>query len=61
MVGIFRSGTSLLYSLLNQHPQMALMYECNVWDFPELLSPLRFQMAGLSVRNFSIRRFRGTA
>ncbi|HSY09369.1 MAG TPA: sulfotransferase, partial [Candidatus Dormibacteraeota bacterium] len=41
VVGIFRSGTSLLYSLLNQHPQMALMYECNAWDFPELLSPLR--------------------
>ncbi len=27
VVGIWRSGTSLLYSLLNQHPQISLMYE----------------------------------
>jgi hypothetical protein len=27
VVGIWRSGTSLLYALLNQHPQIALMYE----------------------------------
>jgi hypothetical protein len=27
VVGMFRSGTSLLYALLNQHPQIALMYE----------------------------------
>lgn len=26
-VGIWRSGTSLLYALLNQHPQIALLYE----------------------------------
>ena len=42
LVGIFRSGTSLLYALLNQHPQIALMFECNVLDFPELLSKRRF-------------------
>jgi hypothetical protein len=42
-VGPFRSGTSLLYALLNQHPQIALMYECDVWNFPQLLSRLRFQ------------------
>jgi hypothetical protein len=52
VVGIFRSGTSLLYSLLNQHPQMALMYECNVWDFPEMLSPLRFQNGWLERQEF---------
>ncbi|HEY3931484.1 MAG TPA: sulfotransferase [Verrucomicrobiae bacterium] len=52
VVGIFRSGTSLLYSLLNQHPQMALMYECNVWDFPKLLSPLRFQNGWLERQEF---------
>jgi len=27
VVGIWRSGTSLFYALLNQHPQVALMYE----------------------------------
>ena len=36
VVGIWRSGTSLLYTLLNQHPQIALMYE---GDLP-LLRPL---------------------
>lgn len=33
VVGMFRSGTSLLYALLNQHPQIALMYE---GDLPHL-------------------------
>jgi len=37
-VGMWRSGTSLLYALLNQHPQIGLMYES---DFP-LLSPVFF-------------------
>jgi hypothetical protein len=27
VVGVWRSGTSLFYALLNQHPQVALMYE----------------------------------
>ncbi len=36
VVGMWRSGTSLLYALLNQHPQIALMYE---GDLP-LLWPL---------------------
>ena len=30
VVGVPRSGTSLLYCLLNQHPQIALMYEGNL-------------------------------
>lgn len=34
--GVWRSGTSLLYTLLNQHPQIALMYES---DLP-LLAPM---------------------
>lgn len=36
VVGIWRSGTSLFYTLLNQHPQIALLYE---GDLP-LLRPL---------------------
>lgn len=36
VVGVWRSGTSLLYTLLNQHPQVALMYES---DLP-LLAPM---------------------
>lgn len=43
VVGIFRSGTSLLYALLNQHPKIALMYECDVWNFPQAFSALRFR------------------
>jgi hypothetical protein len=43
VVGVFRSGTSLLYALLNQHPKIALMYECDVWNFPRAFSALRFQ------------------
>ena len=43
LIGFFRSGTSLLHAILNQHPQIALMYECNAWDFPEFLSRTRFQ------------------
>jgi hypothetical protein len=36
VVGMWRSGTSLLYALLNQHPQIALMYEGDLplfWPF----------------------------
>src|SRR4051812_22976819 len=29
LVGLTRSGTSLLYALLNQHPEIALMYEAD--------------------------------
>jgi len=36
VVGMWRSGTSLLYSLLNQHPEIALMYEGDLF----LLQPL---------------------
>jgi hypothetical protein len=35
VVGMWRSGTSLLYALLNQHPQIGLMYES---DLPLLSS-----------------------
>jgi hypothetical protein len=31
VVGMWRSGTSLLYTLLNQHPQIALTYESDLF------------------------------
>ena len=43
IVGVFRSGTSLLCSLLNQNPKIALMYECDVWNFPRPLLGSRFK------------------
>jgi hypothetical protein len=52
VVGVFRSGTSLLYALLNQHPQMALMYECDAWDFPEVFSKMRFARDWLERQEF---------
>jgi hypothetical protein len=36
VVGMWRSGTSLLYALLNQHPQVGLMYESDL----ALLAPV---------------------
>lgn len=43
LVSMWRSGSSLLYALLNQHPQVALMYEA---DLP-LLTPLFAKPAAL--------------
>jgi hypothetical protein len=42
VIGVFRSGTSLLCSILNQNPKIALMYECDVWNFPRPLLKHRF-------------------
>jgi hypothetical protein len=36
VIGLWRSGTSLLYALLNKHPQISLMYEGDLY----LLRPL---------------------
>lgn len=44
VVGMWRSGTSLLYALLNQHPQIALMYE---GDLP-LFGPFFLRAGGNS-------------
>jgi hypothetical protein len=52
VVGVLRSGTSLLYSLLNQHPQMAFMYECDAWNFPEIFSGARFKGNWLERQEF---------
>ena len=41
VTGVWRSGTSLLASLLNQHPHIALMYESGALDFPSWLEKLR--------------------
>ena len=43
VVGVFRSGTSLLCSILNQNPRVALMFECDVWNFPRPLLDARFR------------------
>jgi hypothetical protein len=36
VVGLWRSGTSLFYSLLNKHPEIALMYEADLPLLPGL-------------------------
>jgi hypothetical protein len=36
VVGMWRSGTSLLYALLNQHPQIGLMYESDLLTLSSL-------------------------
>ena len=43
VVGVFRSGTSLLSLIVNQNPKVALMYECDLWNFPRALMGLRFR------------------
>ena len=43
VVGVFRSGTSLLCSILNQNPEVSLMFECDVWNFPRPLLAARFK------------------
>ncbi len=52
IIGVMRSGTSLLHSLLNQHPSMALMYESDVWNFPRVFAGLRFQNDWLERQEF---------
>jgi len=43
IVGVMRSGTSLLHALLNHHSAMALMYESDVWNFPKSFANWRFR------------------
>lgn len=40
VVGMYRSGTSLLYTLLNKHPQIALMYEADLFRLQPYLRSL---------------------
>jgi len=61
IIGVFRSGTSLLCSLLNQNPDIALMYECDVWNFPNRLLKSRFDQnwaARLEFYNQALSRHR---
>jgi glycosyltransferase involved in cell wall biosynthesis len=43
VVGVFRSGTSLLCSILNQNPKVSLMFECDIWNFPRPMLSARFR------------------
>jgi hypothetical protein len=43
VIGVFRSGTSLSSLILNQNPKVALMYECDLWNFPRPLAKFRFR------------------
>lgn len=52
IVGVWRSGTSLLASLVNQHPEIALMYECAALDFPRALEKLRMKGGWLERQEF---------
>ncbi len=55
VVGLTRSGTSLLYALLNQHPQIALMYEANAF-YPGLRSFTPHNLERLEIWNQVISR-----
>lgn len=52
VVGVFRSGTSLLYALLNQHPEIALLFEGNALDFPPALERRRLRHNWLERQEF---------
>jgi Sulfotransferase family len=70
VVGMWRSGTSLLYALLNQHPQIALMYEGDLpvlWPMflggrsrPDWLSRWDFWNGALQRHKLEINHFPGT-
>jgi len=63
VVGVVRSGTSLLYALLNQHPGIALMYESDVFGLPPFLSRARenWWLSRAELWNKSLSRHFGDA
>lgn len=52
VTGFYRSGTSLLYALLNGHPRVALMYECSVWEMPSAFARIRYRRNWLERQEF---------
>ncbi len=64
VIGLPRSGTSLLYAILNQHPQVALMYEADILALPGIslatrlrrnwLTRIEFWNGALSRHGFDI-------
>lgn len=59
VAGVWRSGTSLLYALLNQHPDVALMYESDLPLFwPLFLMPRRNWPERWNFWNSSLDRHR---
>jgi hypothetical protein len=52
VVGMWRSGTSLLYALLNQHPEIGLMYESDILTLWPIFFPRRKSASWLSKIDF---------
>lgn len=69
VVGVWRSGTTLLYSLLNQHPDLRLFYESDLpvlwpmfrfpWDGRAWLEKWEYWNAGLSRHDLDPQRLQG--
>lgn len=69
VVGVWRSGTTLLYSLLNQHPDLRLFYESDLpvlwpmfrfpWDGKSWLEKWEYWNAGLSRHDLDPGRLQG--
>lgn len=61
VIGLWRSGTSLVYALLNQHPEIALLYEAEpleLWPRSSLLVPARNWPQRLEFYNQTFTRHR---
>src|SRR5271166_1340295 len=69
VVGVWRSGTTLLYSLLNQHPDLRLFYESDLpvlwpmfrlpWSRKTWLEKWEYWNAGLSRHDLDPVRLQG--
>lgn len=59
VIGAIRSGTSLLHSLLNQHPEVSLVYECDalaMWPIAQKSRVCRDWKSRLEFMNGSLAR-----